>query len=192
MEVKSVQSTEDKLAYLLETKNLIKQAINNKGRNIQDTDTFRQYVNEINLIVTGSGTDTSDATAEAADLISGKTAYVNGVKLNGTLEDLRNETARAHTSVSSVSYSDSLGKLQVIINEKATLLKAASASVAVRNEATANVEIDENAIALAIGLTADKIKEGETVLGITGTYKGEIDPDEYNQASNTLNDIIGE
>lgn len=45
----------DKLSYLLETKENIKQAILNKGVEVTDSDTFRSYASKIALITAGGG-----------------------------------------------------------------------------------------------------------------------------------------
>lgn len=68
------------LTYLEETKLLLKDAIINKGQNIQDTDTFRSYANKIDQISTLTE-ETANATATANDILQGQTAYVNGKKL---------------------------------------------------------------------------------------------------------------
>ena len=63
----------DKLNYLNETKQQIKQAIIDKGQNINDEDTFRSYVEKINNIDSG--------------ILSGNEAY----QLNSTLNTILNE-----------------------------------------------------------------------------------------------------
>lgn len=52
MEVRTVQSTQNKLKYLSETKKQIKEAITAKGQTIADADTFRSYVDKIKSIET--------------------------------------------------------------------------------------------------------------------------------------------
>lgn len=82
-------TTADKLKYLTETKQAIKNAIIEMGVEIDDNTPFREYANKILEITTG--VDTTDATAQSNDIILGKTAYSGDVKLVGTY-DVLNET----------------------------------------------------------------------------------------------------
>lgn len=70
-------TTADKLNYLIETKNAIKEAIISMGVTIDDSTPFRDYASKILEI-------SSDTTAVASDILLNKTAYSQGEKITGT------------------------------------------------------------------------------------------------------------
>lgn len=91
---------------------------------------------------------TSDATAVAAEILSTKTAYVNGAKIIGSMPN-RGAVEGSITALDGIytipqGYHDGSGKVSIVSTERAKLLP-------------------------------NNIREGVTILGVTGTMSGSED-----------------
>lgn len=99
-------------------------------------------------IITGTNTydsDTQDATATVAEILSGRTAYARGAKLTGTMPNNGSQEEVILTKEGSIAikqgYHDGSGKVTIDTTEQAKLIP-------------------------------DNIRDGVTILGVEGTMSG--------------------
>ena len=140
-------------------------------------DNIKKDVQVFDIVGTlDSGIDTSDATATANDLVKNKTAYVNGQKLTGTIADWSERVG----STGLVSYhyiipidgSCDIPRWGVVDGALQVRGQWQDGPAYFTNGSQIEVWSPYELVRNGIGLTAEKIKKDETILGITGTYEG--------------------
>lgn len=138
-----------------------------------------------NTVLGVEGTGTTDATATAEEIASGYTAYVNGEKITGAVNMV--------TKGSTMGYIANSGELD---GNNVGFKYVFTTTEGFRPDSNIKLYLNKSKVAALIGLTADKIKKGETILGITGTYEGDftetVTPEEYTQAETQISDLFGE
>ena len=129
--------------------------INQNGTTTIEADTGYDGLSDVDVTVSGI-LDTSDATATANDIADGMTAYVNNQKIQGRVPTIYSggsvQAGGVNISGNTIKFSCPGNYL---IKQYGSLFKTKSDFTAL------------------VGLTADKLKKDEVVLGVTGTYEGE-------------------
>lgn len=148
-------------------------------------------------------TDTSDGTITANDVVLNKVGYSQGEKITGTMASIQD------TPVYKNSYTDFTYETKTVGGVEKTYLKIKCVPTLGDNGKNyvvksgtfkMDVNIPLEVLAQYIGLTPEKLKLGENVLGVTGTYSGGGTPDysntltptEFNTASGIIDSMLQE
>lgn len=158
-------SIQSEIARLIQAKAALIEQIEGKGVAVPDDASIDDLAALVRAISIGD--DTSDATAIAADIVSPKTAYVNGEKATGEIQDMRASTIYFNGLLQDESLYENDGLRYTFVGNA---MEVDADTYVTDKETLFSVLAAE--LADSIGLTADKIAAGETVLGIAGIHSG--------------------
>lgn len=152
---------------------------------IKDLDPLQPVIPE-GYIYTGEGTIT------AADVVKDKIAYSQGEQVTGTMEEVGDITITKTTYADFEITTDENNRQYLKITSNPNIGTPGTKKYIESGELTEYMNIPIDILAAYFGLDASKIKYGETIMGIQGTYTGSMSQTDYNNALNGVENILGE
>lgn len=135
---------------------------------------------------------TGEGTITAGDVVENKIGYSQGETIVGTMEEVGNITITKTSYSDFTTYTDDNQRDYLRITSNPNIGTPGTKKYISSGELNEQLNIPIDVLAAYFGLDASKIKYGETIMGIQGTYTGSMSPADYNNALNGVENILGE
>lgn len=135
---------------------------------------------------------TGEGTITAGDVVEGKIAYSQGEQVTGTMEAVDNVVITKTTYSDFTIYADTQNRQYLRIESNPNVGTPGTKKYLDSGNYTEIMNIPLDILAQYFGITSEKIKQGEIIMGVTGTYVGAMSQSDYNEALDNVNNILGE